>query len=172
MFTDGTRTVFESPSDAQVAQWAGEFATASPFPHLVVDEVFGGSTEVAAAFPAEQWDGWQLMGERYQRGKRYCADIALIPDALRETIIRLNSPRVLRTLERITGIERLIADPYLEGAGLHASGPGGVLLPHSDFHYHRLGVYRRLNLLVYLNDGWTIDDGGASQRSRRALCHR
>ncbi len=161
MFTEKTRTVFESPSDAQVAEWAREFATASPFPHLVIDDFLKRSPEIAAAFPPEQWDGWQSMGESYQRGKRYCADITLIPDALQETIIRLNSPRALRMLERITGIDGLIPDPYLEGAGLHASGPGGVLLPHSDFHHHPLGIYRRLNLLIYLNDGWTMDDGAA-----------
>ena len=46
----------------------------------------------------------------------------------------------------------------------HSSGPGGVLKPHSDFHnYERLGLFRRLNVLVYLNADWTADDGGSLQ---------
>ena len=35
-----------------------------------------------------------------------------------------------------------------------------MLLPHSDFHFHNHGIFRRLNLLVYLNDDWDADDGG------------
>lgn len=33
--------------------------------------------------------------------------------------------------------------------------------PHTDFHYYRfLGLYRRLNVIVYLNDGWSSENGG------------
>jgi hypothetical protein len=49
----------------------------------------------------------------------------------------------------------------LEGGGLHLSGPGGILAPHTDFHtYGRLDLYRRLNVIVYLNPDWTKGDGG------------
>ena len=35
-------------------------------------------------------------------------------------------------------------------------------MPHTDFHvYRRLRLYRRLNVLLYLNPGWRDDDGGA-----------
>jgi hypothetical protein len=61
----------------------------------------------------------------------------------------------------VTGIDGLIPDPYYEGGGLHCSGPGGVLLPHTDFHhYGRLNLYRRINLLLYLNPEWTESFGG------------
>jgi len=36
-----------------------------------------------------------------------------------------------------------------------------VLEPHTDFHiYQRLNLYRRVNLILYLNDDWTKGDGG------------
>ena len=39
-----------------------------------------------------------------------------------------------------------------------------MLKPHSDFHnYERLGLFRRLNVLVYLNADWTAEDGGSLQ---------
>ncbi len=64
-------------------------------------------------------------------------------------------------LEAVTGIEKLIPDPYLKGGGLHLSGPGGVLVPHTDFHnYGELDLYRQLNVLVYLNPGWDESWGG------------
>ena len=154
-------TKFDDPSEAQLAEWTEQFSSASPFPHMVIDEFVANGHELSQLFPSEDWEGWNAMGDRYQAGKRSCDDIDLIPAGLREMIIHLNSPCTLRTLERITGIPRLLTDPYLYGAGLHASGPGGVLAPHSDFHHHALGLYRRLNLLVYLNEGWRAEDGGA-----------
>lgn len=53
-------------------------------------------------------------------------------------------------LEQITGIKRLIPDPYLFGGGLHLSAPGGIQAAHTDYHYYRpLQVYRRINVIVY-----------------------
>jgi hypothetical protein len=98
---------------------------------------------------------------RYQRNKLSCSDIEVIPEPFRALIRELNDPRFLRVLEQITGIKRLLPDPYLTGGGLHLSGPGGVLSPHTDFHYYRgLNLYRRINVLVYLNDGWSQQAGG------------
>src|SRR5205085_3553897 len=78
-----------------------------------------------------------------------------------EVLDELQSGPFLQLLERITGIERLIPDPYLEGGGLHLSTGGGILAPHTDFHlYRRLGLYRRVNILVYLNPVWRPGDGG------------
>jgi hypothetical protein len=156
----GTGNVFENASDESISAWAREFRTAKPFPHLVVDDFLEDPDGLREEFPDLDWSGWSEMAEVYQAGKRYLSDIDAIPPKLRETIIRLNSPRTLRTLEGITGIDRLLADPYLDGAGLHGSGPGGVLAPHSDFHFHNHGIFRRLNLLVYLNEEWGEDDGG------------
>jgi hypothetical protein len=97
----------------------------------------------------------------YQQNKLACADLELIPEPFRALIRELCEPRFLRVLEQITGIQQLLPDPYLVGGGLHLSGPGGVLSPHTDFHYHRaLNLYRRINVLVYLNQGWSLEDGG------------
>ena len=47
------------------------------------------------------------------------------------------------------------------GRGLHVSGPGGTLTPHTDFHVIRgLSLFRRLNLLFYLNPDWSPENGG------------
>ena len=62
-------------------------------------------------------------------------------------------------LERLTGIDGLVADPTLEGGGLHRTEPGGYLGVHTDFN--KLGgLDRRLNLLIFLNPEWHDDWGG------------
>ncbi|TYO60757.1 2OG-Fe(II) oxygenase, partial [Bradyrhizobium hipponense] len=65
-------------------------------------------------------------------------------------------------LERLTGIEGLIPDPYLLGGGLHMIPRGGRLAIHADFNIHKkLRLDRRLNLLLYLNYDWKEEWGGA-----------
>jgi len=55
----------------------------------------------------------------------------------------------------------LIADPYQYGGGLHATSVGGKLAVHADYNRHpTLRLDRRLNLLLYLNEGWSNDNGG------------
>ncbi len=93
-----------------------------------------------------------------------CDDIERIPGEFQALIREMSDPSFLTFLEHVTGIPKIIPDPYLNGGGLHSSGPGGVLKPHSDFHnYERLGLYRRLNVLLYLNPNWTAADGGSLQ---------
>jgi hypothetical protein len=141
---------------------ASDFAAAYPFRHVVLDDVIAHDAgDALRRFPDAAWDGWQRYGDEYQRGKMICRDIEVIPDPFRAMIHELSEPSFLSFLERLTGIERLLVDPYLEGGGLHASGGGGILAPHTDFHvYARLDLYRRLNVLVYLNPGWKDEYGG------------
>lgn len=45
---------------------------------------------------------------------------------------------------------------------MHITGPRGRLDVHVDFnHIEDRGLYRRLNLLLYLNEGWQRSWGGA-----------
>jgi Rps23 Pro-64 3,4-dihydroxylase Tpa1-like proline 4-hydroxylase len=138
-----------------------EFQAAEPFQHLVVDGLLRLSPSAASAFPDISWPWWNELGGHYHQNKRYCSDLDLIPEPFRALIRELSEPRFLRVLEQITGIRQLLPDPYLIGGGLHVSGSGGILRPHTDFHYYRaLNLYRRINVLVYLNDGWSLEDGG------------
>jgi hypothetical protein len=83
-------------------------------------------------------------------------------------IHELSGPAFLQFLQAVTGIKGLLPDPYLNGGGLHSSGPGGVLMPHADYHVQgRLALYRRINVLVYLNPGWTQAEGGSLELFRK-----
>lgn len=143
-------------------QLATQFRDAQPFPHVVIDGALGaGRDEILESFPAAEWDGWHRYPDEYQRGKMICSQFELLPEPTQRLVTELSSPKFLALLEQVSGIAGLLPDPYLEGGGLHCSGPGGILATHTDFHlYPRLGVYRRLNLLLYLNDEWDESWGG------------
>lgn len=145
----------------RTSEFARAFRDAKPFPHLVLHDILRIEPASMAAFPDPDWPHWVALTDDYQRSKTACADIEHIPEPFREVIRELSSPRFLRFLEAVTGIDRLLPDPHLEGGGLHCIGPGGHLAPHTDFHVHEgLALYRRLNLLVYLNADWAPDAGG------------
>jgi Rps23 Pro-64 3,4-dihydroxylase Tpa1-like proline 4-hydroxylase len=69
---------------------------------------------------------------------------------------------MLKYLEELTGIENLISDELLMGGGLHKITTGGKLSnPCKDYKVHPVKkLYRRVNLLIYLNKDWKQEWGG------------
>jgi hypothetical protein len=154
---------FSAYDDARVTGLAAEFAAAQPFSHIVVDNFLTApQSTVTAAFPVPEWTGWTGFKDAYQPNKRVCGDIDVMPPLFQDMVHELCGPAFLGFLEKVTGIRGLIPDPYLQGGGLHASGTGGTLTPHADFHhYGRMALYRRINVLVYFNPDWQPEYGGS-----------
>jgi hypothetical protein len=147
---------------ANAEEWSVRYASNKPFPHIVLDDMLQVGPEFADEhFPKPDWADWRPLGDTYQMQKYTCDDIAKIPEPLAQLINELSQPGFLRALEKVTGIPKLLVDPYLVGGGLHLSGPGGILGKHTDFHiYDAMDLYRRVNVLVYLNEGWEESFGG------------
>ena len=74
----------------------------------------------------------------------------------RDFFDEINSPAFIKYLEEVTGISPIYADPGLEGGGLHQIYPGGFLNAHTDANVHPKNEkwQVKLNLLLYLNEGW------------------
>ena len=155
--------------EAEVAEFARRFRSASPFPHIVIDDMLNvPAAQVAAAFPGDDWAHWGRFTDPYQKEKRHCANLLSMPPLLQRIVTECMQPPFLRFLEYVTGVRQLTTDPYLNGGGLHCSGPGGVLRPHTDFHFNDdLNLYRMLNVLIYLNEDWSSEDGGDLELSRK-----
>ena len=147
---------------AERSRLRAAFKSAQPFPHAVLDDFVAATPdEVLPAFPSDDWEGWVRPTEPYQTRKAYCSDIEAIPSPLCEMLHELGASSFLQFLEEVGGLEGLIPDPHLDGGGLHMSGAGGILTPHTDGHvYPRLGLYRRLNVIIYLNPDWRAEYGG------------
>ncbi len=135
---------------------------AFPFPHIAIDDFLPGDVlrDVAEGFPdRSDHSAFARTQERlkYQFHPQDCDS-----PAIRHLFAELNSQAFLGFLGELTGIAGLIPDPYFSGAGLHETMPGGHLGIHADFNRHQtMKLERRLNLLIYLNEGWEERYGGA-----------
>ena len=73
----------------------------------------------------------------------------------------LYSEPAFEFMTAITGIKNLQGDSTWLGAGMHKVTNGGKLAIHADFNRNWMtGLYRRINLLVYLNKDWKKEYGG------------
>jgi hypothetical protein len=150
--------------NAQLSKLSAEYAAKQPFPHIHLPEFLDPSTAwaIAEEFPAPGTEAWTQY-KHHNEHKLGMAKRELFPPQLRAVADELNTPEFVAWLSTLTGIPGLIADPSLEGGGLHQSGRGGFLNVHTDFsthHYHK-NWRRRVNVIVYLNPGWKDDWGGS-----------
>ena len=151
-----------------VAKLGREFRAAEPFPFVKIDDLLdpGFADEVAQSFPS--YEKATQQGQEFktvnEKRKIQISDSALFPDPAKRLNEALASPEFLTMLSEISGIPKLLADPFLEGGGLHVTGPGGRLDVHVDFNYiEKRKLHRRLNLLLYLNPVWNEEWGGHLQ---------
>lgn len=140
-----------------------QYESARPFAHIVLDDFINTdfAKEAHDRFPkpdSGEWIQYKHINEK-KLGKR---DRATIPDIHLAIIDELNSRRFVEWLSELTGIKNLIADPSLEGGGLHQTERGGFLNIHTDFtsHQHQKNWARRVNVLLYLNEPWQETYGG------------
>ena len=139
------------------------YQSAEPYPHIVLDDFLesGACQAAIKEFPPldpSQWNNYLHTNER----KFSNTDPDTWGPTLREILEELNSPRFVEFVSRLIGVDNLIADPSLEGGGLHQSTTGGFLNIHADFtvHPHNRKWQRRANILLYLNDEWEPEYGG------------
>jgi hypothetical protein len=139
------------------------YTSADPFPHAVIDGLFddGDLDAVLADFPAPDEMKWMRFDNPQERKLGYFHETSTISDRVRRFLDAMNGFETLVFLERLTGIDGLIPDPYFGGGGLHQIEPGGFLKMHVDFNVHpKLRLDRRLNMLIYLNRNWREEYGG------------
>jgi len=145
------------------------YHTESPFPHTVIDSFL--PTKIANTalkhFPppdASLWLDWKQRDTIHQPKKLGVGSaqrLSYASPTLQHILFTLNSYAMLEFLETLTGIEGLISDPHFTGGGLHQILPGGKLEIHSDFNFdQKLKLYRRINVLIFLNKNWQEDYGG------------
>jgi len=135
-----------------------------PCPHILLKDFVDPQTAVAMAqqFPSPTTDAWTQY-KHANENKLGMPKRELFPPAIGAVVDELNSPEFVAWVSDLTGIPDLLADPMLEGGGLHQSGRGGYLNVHTDFsmHHFHANWHRRVNLILYLNPGWKEVWGGS-----------
>lgn len=137
-----------------------EYQNNTPFPHIVLDNFLDPSVleKVLEEWPNDDEFSLKVCDTSV---KYHLSESFKYGPNTKDLFDVLNSGVFLRQLEELTGIDNLIADPGLEGGGLHMIPQGGFLKMHADFNWHySLNLMRKLNLLIYLNEDWNADWGG------------
>src|SRR5271165_504457 len=142
-------------ADSDVLSSRQKYLSADPFPHIVLSDVF--SWEALCLLgglfpkPSEDWWKYDNVFER-KFAKDDVSDEHVIFQA---ALSALQARPFVTFLERLTGIQGLIVDHTLRGGGLHQIARGGKLDVHADYNVHPvLKLDRRINVLLYLNQGW------------------
>jgi hypothetical protein len=144
------------------------FTQASPFKHVVLDDflTFNHAKYLSKHFPGvdhEVWLDWKKRSPN-QFGKLGPGDsknFETLSNQFYFSLLDFNSSIFLEFLESLTNIKGLIPDPYFTGGGMHQILKGGILDIHTDFNqYSRLGLFRRLNVILYLTKNWEEGMGG------------
>jgi hypothetical protein len=139
------------------------FQSAKPFPHAVFDDFLPEWVldRVLEEFPDPGDVPWTEFKQVTSKKLASEGD-AFFGPFTRHLFADLNSATFLEFLERLTGIDGLVPDPYFFGGGLHQIERGGFLKVHVDFSRHeKLMLDRRLNAIIYLNKDWQESYGGA-----------
>tara|TARA_B100000902_G_scaffold394907_1_gene452254 strand:- start:2279 stop:2980 length:702 start_codon:yes stop_codon:yes gene_type:complete len=93
--------------------------------------------------------------------KRGVRDINKLPTVMKLVCQYFNSRSFMKWLRNVTGNPDLVPDDSYHGGGFHHTLPGGHLEVHKDFSYHEgMKMWRKVNLLIYLNEGWMPNQGG------------
>jgi hypothetical protein len=130
------------------------------FPAWLFDGAFDDETlaAVVAEFPDLGDPRWTTFRGPQEELKQQGGPACWGP-ATTALILHLLSPPMVEKVGDLVGLPHLVGD--VVGGGMHQSGPGAHLDVHVDFDRHPVTGWRRaVNLLLYLNHGWTADRGG------------
>lgn len=154
--------VFNLPNADTVA---AAYREAQPYPHLVIDNFFDQEilAQISREVIGEKINFNKVFTDAFQRNKTISTGDA-VPPLISVIASKFAASGMLRYLERVTGLPRLIPDPHYNAdyGYYHIVGAGGILGSHVDHSRHNsLHVPHVLNLVVYLSKDWDEQDGGA-----------
>ena len=149
--------------EAKALQYKEEYAAAAPFSHCVIDDFLPAraAEKLLGVFPKPDspfWFDWKTRDTIHQPKKQGIGNATRLEGAdpfIHNILYAFNSYPFIHFLETLTSISGLMPDPHFHGGGLHQILRGGKLAVHCDFNYEEhIKLYRRINVLLYLNKDW------------------
>ena len=161
-------TALASPDDIfalpKADELAPEYQSGEPYPNVVIDGFF--RPEIFSAVQHElvspETSFTKVFTDEFQTHKTISTGDA-VPPLISLIATKFASAEMLRYIERVTGVKKLVPDPYFntDYGYYHIVGSGGVLGSHVDHSRHgSLSIPHVLNLVVYLSSPWKEEDGG------------
>jgi len=141
------------------------FTYSEPFTHYLIDGLFDG--ELLKTFNnSEILKSAKGKISSFNNDKELKIGISHINEEsgnVYNVLKYLNSNEFVDFLSKLTGVNNLIVDNNFNGGGIHLIPKGGKLGVHIDFSRAIFdeNKYRRLNVLLYLNENWQESWNGA-----------
>lgn len=137
--------------------------TAYPFTHWVIDGSYSDALiDLACAiFPSSRDARWHTFDAPNERGKQQLDGMAALEfPVVSDLLGEMTSDAFVKQVGALVGIGDLIPD--YTGGGMHQTLRGGWLGMHTDStsDFNDRGLYRRVNVLLYLNRYWRPTHGG------------
>lgn len=152
--------------DEEVKNNKENYQNKKPFSFTAIDELFSIDSldGILESFPdvnnEKEWDKRYDKGIQVKLRTKWKTELDMPPKVL-EVIQTLQSGRFCRLLSEYTGIDGLMPDYWFGGGGLNQIMPGGQLAIHVDgTHNDEIKMYRRVNVIVFLNKDWKDEYGG------------
>ena len=121
------------------------------------------ANEVYEAFPS--YEDALKVGRQFaavnEKNKVQITDPKHFPEPILELHKLVASDQFVEKVGDMLNIPNLLADPDLQGGGIHETNSGGHLDVHIDFNYVKQKQWhRRVNILFYFNKQWKKEYGG------------
>ncbi|HSC86651.1 MAG TPA: 2OG-Fe(II) oxygenase [Polyangiaceae bacterium] len=141
------------------------FLKAQPFPFLAVDDFLEPEFARAMAASYPSFEDASSLGHVFnavnEKRKVQITNPESFPEPVQQFAALAASEEFREFLSKVSGIDDLRWDDSYSGAGMHMTASSGRLDVHVDFNrLEQKGWYRRLNLLLFLNEGWQDEWGG------------
>jgi Rps23 Pro-64 3,4-dihydroxylase Tpa1-like proline 4-hydroxylase len=133
------------------------YRDAKPFPHLVMDGLFSERLldSLLPEIDGMQRDQWNNIEQDSRERTLRMKSAVEIGEAGERFLSIVHSVPFLYLLSEITGIWRLLPDPYLQGGGYAVMRRGDYFHVHADRSVaYDTGLTRRLAMIVFLNKAW------------------
>ncbi len=126
-------------------------------PNFLSDEITKLCADELDNLPLEQGKHFTRKGSSMYEYN----DLSITP-VQSKLIHEMHSSKFIRWLERLTGVEKLLPDPHLIGAGYMKSFRGDTLQVHTDFNWvEETHLHRAVSIILYFNKNWDVDWGGS-----------
>lgn len=147
--------------EASIKSLHDQFTTAAPCRHLVIDGFL--DEEIADQLYENFPSIGSLNVKRKSLNENKAEDYHFDRwhPSFSEVRKSVNSEEFYNWMRRVTGIEGLVTTQDSLGSGVHQGANGSYVDVHIDVNLNpEAGLWRRVNLLIYLNKNWKDEYGG------------